>query len=171
MPELLAPTAGLYRSWLEAHREWGPGLHEDGFGLSASDQVDSPAGFAAWVGSLARDRAVYRWLVEDGQVLGGIALRTGPAEYVRWAGHLGFGIRPSARGRGLASWALRQMLTEARRMDLARVLLVCAEENLASATTIERAGGVLEEVRQTGRGPVRRYWVTVGAASSGAPSS
>ncbi|MFE3174025.1 GNAT family N-acetyltransferase [Amycolatopsis sp. NPDC059090] len=158
MPELVAPTVRLHRSWLEAHAEWGPGLHEDGFGLSASDEVDSPAGFAAWVNSLTRDRARYRWLVEDGRVLGGIALRSGPAEYVSWAGHLGFGIRPSARGRGLASWALREMLTEAR--ELPRVLLVCAGENLASAKTIERAGGVLEEVRQTDHGPVRRYWIT-----------
>ncbi|WP_116203322.1 GNAT family N-acetyltransferase [Amycolatopsis circi] len=159
MPELLAPTVRLHRSWLEAHAEWGPGLHEDGFGLSASDVVDSPAGFAAWVDSLTRDHTLYRWLVEDGQVLGGIALRSGPAEYVSWAGHLGFGIRPSARGRGLASWALREMLTEAR--GLSRVLLACAGENLASAKTIERAGGVLEEVRQTERGPVRRYWITL----------
>ncbi|WP_037361202.1 GNAT family N-acetyltransferase [Amycolatopsis orientalis] len=161
MPELLAPSVRLHRAWLEAHREWGPGAHEDGFGLSASDQVDSPAGFAAWVGSLARENAVPRWIVEDGQVLGGIALRTGPAEYVRWAGHLGFGIRPSGRGRGLAAWALRQMLPEARRLGLSRVLLVCAGENLASAKTIERAGGVLEEVRQTGRGSVRRYWIAL----------
>ncbi|MET9265518.1 GNAT family N-acetyltransferase [Amycolatopsis sp. NPDC004079] len=158
MPELLAPTVRLRRAWLEAHAEWGPGLHEDGFGLSASDVVDSPAGFAAWVDSLTQDRALYRWLVEDGQVLGGIALRSGPAEYVSWAGHIGFGIRPSARGRGLASWALREMLPEAR--ELSRVLLVCAGENLASAKTIERAGGVLDEVRQTEHGPVRRYWIT-----------
>lgn len=156
MPELLAPTVRLHRAWLEAHTEWGPGSHEDGFGLSPSDEVVSSAGFAAWVTSLPRCRAVYRWLVEDGQVLGGIALRTGPVEYVRFAGHLGFGIRPSARGRGLASWALSQMLAEARRLDLSRVLLVCAEENLTSAKTIERAGGVLEGLRQTGHGPVRR---------------
>ncbi|MCG3750993.1 GNAT family N-acetyltransferase [Amycolatopsis sp. Poz14] len=166
MPELLAPTVRLHRSWLEVHREWGPGLHEDGFGLSASDQVDSPAGFAAWVGSLAADRAVYRWLVEDGQVLGGIALRAGPASYVRWAGHLGLGLRPTARGRGLASWALRQMLPEARRLDLRCVLLVCEGENLASAKTIERAGGVLEEIRQTDHGPVRRYWITLESSAS-----
>lgn len=166
MPELLAPTVRLRRSWLDAHREWGPGLHEDGFGLSASDQVDSSAGFAAWVGSLAADRAVYRWLVEDGQVLGGIALRAGPASYVRWAGHLGFGLRPSARGHGLASWALRHMLPEARRLGLCRVLLVCEGENLASAKTIEHAGGVLEEIRQTDHGPVRRYWITLESSAS-----
>jgi hypothetical protein len=29
--------------------EWGPGAHEDGFRLLPSDEIDSPAGFAAWV--------------------------------------------------------------------------------------------------------------------------
>ncbi|MFD2470981.1 GNAT family N-acetyltransferase [Amycolatopsis silviterrae] len=165
MPELLAPTVRLHRAWLEVHAEWGPGLHEDGFGLSAaaSAEVGSPAGFAAWVTELTQGCAVYRWLVEGGQVLGGIALRSGPAEYVRWAGHIGFGIRPSARGRGLGSWALRQMLDEARSRGLSRVLLVCAAENLASAKTIEHAGGVLEELRQTDHGPVRRYWISLSA--------
>jgi predicted acetyltransferase len=150
MPELIAPTVRLHRGWLEAHAEWGEGRHEDGFGLSTSDIVGSSTGFAAWVAKLTRDETVYRWLVEGERVLGGIALRTGPADYVRWAGHVGFGIRPSARGRGLASWALRAMLPEARTLGLPRILLVCAATNTASARTIERAGGALEEPRPTG---------------------
>ncbi|MDT5025847.1 MAG: hypothetical protein QOE61_2273 [Micromonosporaceae bacterium] len=48
MRELIAPTTRLHTAWLEAHAEWGPGLHEDGFGLVPSDEVDSPAGFATW---------------------------------------------------------------------------------------------------------------------------
>ena len=161
MPELLAPTVRLYRGWRTAHAEWGPGLHEDGFGLTASDSVDSPAGFAEWIATLTADRAVFRWLVEREQVLGGIALRTGPSGYVERAGHVGFGIRPSARGRGLGSWAVRQMLPEARRLGLSRVLLVCEAGNKASAATIERAGGVLEELRTTEHGVVRRYGIAV----------
>ncbi|WP_020665075.1 GNAT family N-acetyltransferase [Amycolatopsis benzoatilytica] len=167
MPELLAPTVRLRLAWLTAHREWGPGRHEDGFGLSAADSVESPAGFAEWVTALAKDRVVYRWLVEHGQVLGGIAVRAGPADYVRWAGQVGFGIRPSARGRGLASWAVTRILPEARRLGLSRALLVCQAENLASAKTIERAGGVLEEIRHTGHGAVRRYWIAAGEPSTG----
>jgi len=49
MPELIAPTTRLHTAWLEAHEEWGPGQHEDGFGLGPSDEVDSPTGFAAWL--------------------------------------------------------------------------------------------------------------------------
>jgi predicted acetyltransferase len=51
------------------------------------------------------------------------------------------------------------MLAEAHAAGLDRVLLVCAEGNVASASTIEGAGGVLEGVRRTEHGLTRRYWV------------
>jgi predicted acetyltransferase len=54
------------------------------------------------------------------------------------------------------------MLGEARSLGLDRVLLVCAAANVASARTIEHHGGVLEEILvETGRGAVRRYWITL----------
>ncbi|MFE0590768.1 GNAT family N-acetyltransferase [Micromonospora echinospora] len=173
MPELVAPTVRLHAAWLDAHREWGPGLHEDGFGLQPSDEVDSPAGFAAWVARLVdqpdptalsdagRPRCTHRWIVEDDRVLGGIALRHAPDELLlRVAGHVGYGIRPSARRRGLATWALGRMLDEARGLGLDRVLIICAADNIASAKTIERCGGVLEDVRDTDLGATRRYWIS-----------
>ncbi|QRP44607.1 GNAT family N-acetyltransferase [Amycolatopsis sp. FDAARGOS 1241] len=160
MPALVAPTTRLHRAWLDAYTEWGPGRHEDGFGLDPADEVTSPAGFAAFVSRLARDGDVrYRWLVEDGTVLGGIALRHADDEYTHWAGHLGFGIRPTARGRGLATWALTRMLDEARALGLDRVLLLCDPANTASAKTIQRAGGVCEQTTTTRHGPVRRFWI------------
>ncbi|GAA4205692.1 GNAT family N-acetyltransferase [Actinocatenispora rupis] len=173
MPELVAPTVRLHAAWLDAHREWGPGLHEDGFGLVDTDEVDSPAGFAAWVARLTtqedvtvpvapgRVHCTYRWMVEGGRVLGGIALRREPSDFVRWAGHIGYGVRPSARGRGVATWALGRILDVARELGMARVLAVCAADNVASARTLERQGGVFEEVRDTGVGPTRRYWFTL----------
>ncbi len=173
MPELIAPTVRLHAAWLEAHAEWGPGLHEDGFGLRPSDEVGSPAGFAAWVARLAaqedtatpaepgRVHCTYRWIVADGRVLGAIALRHESSDFVRRAGHIGYGVRPSARRRGLATWALGEMLGEARNLGLDRVLIVCEAGNVASARTIERHGGVLEEIRETSDGPFRRYWITL----------
>jgi predicted acetyltransferase len=173
MPELIAPAVGLHTAWLEAHAEWGPGVHEDGFGLRSCDQVDSPDGFAAWVARLTaqadtsrpaeagRVHCTYRWIVESGRVLGGIALRHEFSDFVWRTGHIGYGIRPSARRRGLATWALGQILGEARRLGLDQVLIVCAAANVASAKTIERHGGVLEEIRATELGTVRRYWITL----------
>ncbi|MFF0527559.1 GNAT family N-acetyltransferase [Nocardia amikacinitolerans] len=165
MPELIAPTTRLHAAWLEARAEWGPGLHEDGFGLRASDEVESADGFAAWVARMSGARScTYRWIIEGDRVLGGIALRSD--EFAERSGHIGYGIRPSARRRGLATWALGRMLDEARALGMDRVLAICAADNLASAKTIERHGGVLEEIRDTELGPARRYWISLGEVSS-----
>ncbi|RKR92176.1 putative acetyltransferase [Micromonospora pisi] len=174
MPELIAPTVRLHTAWLEAHQEWGPGRHEDGFGLRPSDEVDSPAGFAAWVARLTDEsnpaqpldtdqvRCTYRWIVEGDRVLGGIALRHGANDpRLQVIGHIGYGIRPSARRRGLATWALGRMLDEARALSLDRVLIVCAVDNVASARTIEQHGGVREDLRETELGPAWRYWIAI----------
>ncbi|TCJ96849.1 GNAT family N-acetyltransferase [Nocardia alba] len=165
---LIAPAVELYEAWLDAHAEWGPGVHEDGFGLMPGDDVSSVAGFGLWVARLnatsaqGRDgRCSYRWIVEDGRVLGGIALRHGDGELVRKVGHIGYGIRPSARRHGVATWALAAIIAQARVAGMDRVLVVCAAGNLGSVKTIERCGGVLESIQDTELGPARRYWITV----------
>ena len=175
MPELVPPSACLHTAWLDAHAEWGPGVHEDGFGLLPTDEVNSPAGFAAWVARLIgeSERAAeaggapctYRWIVEGDRVLGGIALRRGFGDFVRLAGHIGYGIRPSARRRGLAAWALGRMLDEARALGMGQVLLVCAADNVASVKTIERHGGV----QDTDLGPARRCWIKTGVTNAHGP--
>jgi predicted acetyltransferase len=77
-------------------------------------------------------------------------------------GQIGYGVRPSARRRGLATWALGEMVRETRAtLGLDRVLVPCLADNLASARTIERNGEVLEGNRDTGRGRVRRYWIAL----------
>jgi len=171
MPELVLPTTRLHTAFLECRDDWGPGLHEDGFGLDADDDVDSPDGFATWVQRRVRlthpagapcpdeKHGSPRWIVEDGQVLGGIVLRH---KFDERFGHIGYGIRPSARRRGLASWALGEMLKEARAaLRLDRVLIPCLADNIASARTIERNGGILEGIYDTGHRPVRRYRIAL----------
>lgn len=102
----------------------GPGVHEDGFGLYRSDEVDSPAGFAAWVSRLidqsdptkpleiSRVHCTYRWIIEGDRVLGGIALRHASSDYVLWAGYPRSGWSSTcgddaARTRGGAAWMPR----------------------------------------------------------------
>jgi predicted acetyltransferase len=55
--------------------------------------------------------------------------------------------------------ALGAVLGEARARGLDRVLITCGNDNLASARTIERHGGALEDVRDTELGLTRRYWI------------
>ncbi|TBN58309.1 GNAT family N-acetyltransferase [Glaciihabitans arcticus] len=165
MLRLVEPTAELRAGWLEAHLEWGPGLHEDGFGIRPSDELASETGFSAWLERLEREghpaitegyQCHYRWIVDGDSVVGGIALRVGDDEYVRQSGHIGYGVRPSARGKGVASWALGEILRLARANGLERALLVCETDNEPSVATITRNGGVREDA------PLRamsRYWI------------
>lgn len=76
-------------------------------------------------------------------------------------GHIGYGVLPEHRRRGYASEILRQSLVVARAEGVERVLVTCFDDNLASATVIERCGGVLESVvTSEGGHPTRRYWIT-----------
>jgi predicted acetyltransferase len=161
VPELIAPTSSLYAGWRDARDDWGPGLHEDGFGLRPDDDTDSQPGFEAWLQRLQQSSASFWWIVEDRSVLGAIALRSEMNEIVWRQGHIGYGIRPSARGRGLATWALGQVLSAAQERGLERVLIVCDEENVASARVIESHGGVREDIGSSEASRVRRYWISL----------
>ena len=169
MPALIEPTTSLYAAFRECRADWGPGDHEDGFGIDEADDVDSSAGFVTWVHRMLRqvhpatepcpNRSHWspRWIVENGRILGGLALRH---RYDDLRGHIGYGVRPSARRRGVATWALGTMLAEARDiLGLDRVLMICAVDNAASARTIERCGGALDSIRDTELGQQRRYWI------------
>lgn len=160
MPELILPEVAHHAAWLASHREWGPGLHEDGFGIGPDDDVESAEGFAAWVSRLrALPAARMWWIVEGDAVLGGIALRTVTNDKVLRLGHIGYGVRPSARSRGVATWAVGALLPRARAAGLSRLLLVCLDDNVGSIKTIERHGGVLEKVVDDGHALLRHYWI------------
>jgi predicted acetyltransferase len=174
--ELVLPTTRLHDALLDCRREWGPGEHEDGLMLTDEDEIEAVAGFAEWVHFwLSRTHPAGercppsphcspRWIIDDGQVLGGIVLRH---IYDDQVGQIGYGVRPSARRRGVASWALGQMLVETRAaLDVDHILVPCLDTNIASARTIESQGGVLEGLREREDGVLlRRYWVPVPEAA------
>lgn len=97
--------------------------------------------------------------MEGDDVLGGIALRSESSDKVPQLGHVGYGVRPSARGRGVATWAMGAILVHARSAGLGRLLLVCLDDNVNSIRIIERYAGVLEGVVAEGHSLVRRYWI------------
>ena len=173
MFKLVAPDAAFHQSFLESHREWN-GAHQDGAGVFMADDVTSTEGFSAWVQQLTEAEDVqedqgivpctYLWITEGPRYLGALAFRhyLTPA-LLNSGGHIGYGIRPSERGRGAASWALQELCERlAKQGEPGRVLLTCDDSNVASARTIERSGGVLEDTRTDSEGRrFRRYWIDV----------
>ena len=93
---------------------------------------------------------------ESGRALGFLNLRLRLNEgLLNYAGHIGYSIRPSARGQGLAKEQLRQGLQVAKSKNIKRALVTCDSDNAASRAVILTNGGALEDVR----GGKERYWI------------
>jgi predicted acetyltransferase len=81
---------------------------------------------------------------------------------LRIGGHIGYVVVPQFRRRGYATAILRLAIEFARqKLGLTRVLVTCDDDNVGSIRTIEKNGGVLENV-VSGPDldtPKRRYWI------------
>lgn len=98
---------------------------------------------------------------EDDAIVGMVNIRYGLNAYLYMeGGHVGFSVRPSERGKGIATDLLGDALIFCRLIGLNKVLIVCEKDNIASACVIQKCGGVLEnEVKgQSGR-INQRYWI------------
>lgn len=168
--KLVKPTIELKNEYLDMIGEWK--AYEDKlvpFVLN-NDASDFPAmleklensskGIGLKEGMV--EHSTY-WLVDDKhKVLGAVNIRHRLNEkLLRSAGHIGYGIRPSERKLGNASEALRQALNIAKELGIERALVVCDKENLGSARTILKNGGVLEnEIEEDGI-IKQRYWIDI----------
>jgi len=151
---------------LEAQRE----LSADGFtfavgyedGMDWQDYLDSVEHEHLGL-DLAADRVPGSMLAAEvsGEVVGRLSVRHELNEFLaREGGHLGFAVRPQHRRNGYATEILRQGLIVARSLGVGRALVTCDEDNIGSATVIERCGGVFDSIHLTDEGrPMRRYWI------------
>ncbi|MBW3587911.1 MAG: GNAT family N-acetyltransferase [Actinobacteria bacterium] len=105
------------------------------------------------------------WLVQDGVVVAVSNLRHSLTDALRReGGHIGYGVRPSARRRGLATEILKRTLGEARELGLNEVLITCGSTNAGSIRAILNNGGeFLSEEFLPERGEiVKRYRINLG---------
>jgi len=104
------------------------------------------------------------WATVGETVIGHIGLRHRlNAELSVFGGHIGYGVRPSRRGRGFAKEMLRQVLRTPKAQEIGSLLLTCAPDNVASNRTIQANGGVLERtvyVERVGR-DTNLYWISL----------
>lgn len=102
------------------------------------------------------------FLVDDDSkyLIGSIDIRHYLNEYLsEYGGNIGYGIRPSERQKGYATKMLTLALEECKKIGMLRVLITCFKSNAASANTIIKNGGVLEnQVVEDGK-IKQRYWI------------
>lgn len=91
------------------------------------------------------------WLVESGEICGVSNLRHTLNEKIRrCGGHIGLGIRPAQRGRGLGAELMSLTIQEAWKRGIEEVHIHCYKSNGASASIIESNGGVLHSEIEEG---------------------
>lgn len=74
-------------------------------------------------------------------------------------GHIGDGIRPGERRKGYATAMIALALQECKKLGIHRVLMCCDRDNIGSAKSIIRNGGVLENEVEIDGHWEQRYWI------------
>lgn len=77
-------------------------------------------------------------------------------------GHIGDGIRPGERRKGYATEMIRLALIECKKLGIDKVLMTCSKDNIGSARSIVKNGGVLESEFVNSDGDIeQRYWISI----------
>lgn len=168
---LTKPTIELKDEYLDMIEEWEqsgekkvPGVlneYSKDFEAMVSKFEDNSRGIGIKEGYVPY--STYCLVRNDNRVLGAIDIRHELNNYLmNRGGHIGYGIRPSERGKGYAKEMLRLALEIVKAMNIGRVLITCDKENMASARIIIGNGGILHS-EGVDRGVVfQRYWIDLG---------
>lgn len=101
---------------------------------------------------------------EDNYLLGMIQVRHTLNEYLeKFAGHIGYSVRPSERRKGYATVMLSIVLPFCKDLGLEKVMISCTDQNTGSRKTILNNGGVYEStVHEPDKNVnLERYWITL----------
>lgn len=101
----------------------------------------------------------------DGALVGRVSVRHRLNDALSLVGgHVGYAVLPAHRRRGYATAMLRGALAVACSVGVEQALVTCDDDNTGSIRTIERCGGVLQDVVEVPGDDVmkRRYLVPTG---------
>jgi predicted acetyltransferase len=109
--------------------------------------------------------STFLFAFEGSRIVGRVSIRHELNDFLlRFGGHIGYVVVPEFRRRGYATAMLGLSVQFAReQLGIERVLVTCDDDNVGSIRTIEKNGGVLENVVSGPdlATPKRRYWIEV----------
>lgn len=134
-------------------------LHHDPT-VPFADYVARLAGFAYGI-DLPDGFVPDTFLVAEaaGSIVGRVSIRHGLNDFLAHeGGHIGYGVLPEHRRKGYATEILRQALIIGRSLGLESALLTCDDDNVGSATVIERCAGELRDRIVASDGTTKRRY-------------
>ncbi len=170
---LVKPTTELEDQVLEYMQEHYDNGENTVHASALLDKMDS---YIEWLKSLeknSRKETVSKnWAVSteflgvrkrDEKIVGMISIRHElSTDFLKnYAGHIGYGIRPTERKKGYVTQMLKLALDYCKNeLNLDKVMISCDKENEGSRKTIVNAGGVLEKEYTTDEGEqMQIYWI------------
>lgn len=113
-------------------------------------------------GGLVPDSTFFCLDEERDRIVGAVNIRHYLNDALRRnGGHIGDGVRPSERRKGIATKMIALALNECRKLGIEKVLMVCDKDNIGSAKSIQNNGGVLENEVVVDGVTEQRYWITL----------
>lgn len=144
---LVKPTIEHKARYEEMMDEWEAfgGRINPGAMRRYSKKLGRNVSYEHWLGWMEEDRKDTQnlyFLMKGERILGAISLRY---QSMGIDGHIGFGIRPSERRKGYATRMLELALPLMAEYGQNPVIISCAKDNVGSAKTIQKNGGILVE--------------------------
>ena len=106
----------------------------------------------------------YVLIDENGHIYGAANIRHELKGKLREiCGHVGYGIRPSERGKGYATLQLKLLLEKMDKMGIDNALITCRENNIGSIKTMNKFIGTADSLIPSRYEGIMeyRYWVDV----------
>lgn len=167
--KLVSPSVELKESYLEYINEWRDSkekivpMSADPNYLKFEDMLEK------W-DEESTDKVLARRLVpantyflvdDNNKIYGSLNFRHYLNDHLQLVGgHIGYGVRPSERKKGIASNMLKlgiDIIKSEHKLD--KVLITCDKSNIGSAKTILANGGILENEVIDGDKTIQRYWI------------
>lgn len=100
------------------------------------------------------------WLVDNEEIIGCTNIRHSLNDRIEYCGgHIGLGIRPSYRDKGLGNLLLKRSIEKATELGIETLHIHCHTNNIASCRMIESCGGELSSRVTVGNEKINRYLV------------
>jgi len=101
--------------------------------------------------------------ISDNKLVGIIQVRHSLNDFLlKFGGHIGDAVRPTERRKGYAVEQILLALEKCKELAIERALITCNRTNTASAKSIIKSGGKLEnEVEKEDGTIMQRYWIDI----------